>query len=166
MDIEQGKQKFIESWGQMAGDWGINKTMAQVHALLMIAPEPLCADQVMEQLDCCRGNVNMNLRALVEWELAHKTQVAGDRKEYFVAEKDMWKVVRQIIIHRKKKELEPMIKVLDEVSNVEPSCPASRAFSETVRELKVFSSKANRTLETLVNADSGWFTNIFLKMVR
>ncbi len=166
MDIEEGKQKFIEAWGKMAGDWGINKTMAQVHALLLIAPEAKCADEVMDELDCCRGNVNMNLRALVEWGLVHKTQQPGDRKEYFLAEKDMWVVVRQIIIHRKKKELEPMIQVLDEVSNVSPTCPASAAFVQTVRDLKVFSHKANRTLDTLVQTNTGWFTNIFMTMVK
>ena len=73
MDIHEGKQKFIESWGKMASDWGINRTMAQVHALLLIAPEPLTADQVMEDLNISRGNANMNIRALMDWGLVKKT---------------------------------------------------------------------------------------------
>lgn len=166
MEIQEGKQKFIESWGKMASEWGINRTMAQVHALLLIAPEPLCSDAVMEELNISRGNVNMNLRALMDWGLVHKQLKQGERKEYFYAEKDMWVVVRQIIVHRKKKELEPMLRVLDEVGAVEPNCPHSERFAATVQDIKVFSYKANQILDALVKADSNWFSNIFLRLVR
>lgn len=166
MEIQEGKQKFIESWGKMASDWGINRTMAQVHALLLIAPEPLTADEVMEGLSISRGNANMNLRALMDWGLVHKQLKSGERKEYFYAEKEMWTVVRQIIVHRKKRELEPMLKVLDEVANVEPNCPESESFCSVVKDIRILSSKANQTLDTLIKADSNWFSNIFLRMVR
>lgn len=166
MEIQEGKQKFIESWGKMASDWGINRTMAQVHALLLIAPEPLTADEVMEGLSISRGNANMNLRALMDWGLVHKQLKSGERKEYFYAEKDMWTVVRQIIIHRKKRELEPMLKVLDEVANVQANCPESETFCNVVNDIRMLSNKANQTLDTLIKADSNWFSNIFLRMVR
>ncbi|MBK6932117.1 MAG: ArsR family transcriptional regulator [Saprospirales bacterium] len=166
MDIQEGKQKFIESWGKMASDWGINRTMAQVHALLLLAHEPLTADEVMEGLSISRGNTNMNLRALIDWGLVHKQLKSGERKEYFYAEKDMWTVVRQIIIHRKKKELEPMLKVLDDVAGVEAKCPESESFCNVVKDLRMLSQKANQTLDTLIRADSTWFSNIFFRMVR
>ncbi|MCC6462828.1 MAG: transcriptional regulator [Saprospiraceae bacterium] len=166
MDIQEGKQKFIESWGKMASDWGINRTMAQVHALLLIAPEPLTADEVMEGLSISRGNANMNLRALMDWGLVHKQLKSGERKEFFYAEKDMWTVVRQIMVQRKKKELEPMLKVLDEVANVEANCPESESFCQVVKDIRMLSHKANQTLDTLIKADSHWFSNIFLRMVR
>jgi DNA-binding transcriptional regulator GbsR (MarR family) len=166
MEIKEGKEKFIESWGKMASDWGINRTMAQVHALLLVAPESLTADEVMEQLDISRGNANMNIRALMDWGLVHKSLKQGERKEYFFAEKDMWIVVTKIIIQRKKKELEPMLKVLEEVSAVEDNCAESAAFTKTVREIKLFSQKANQTLDTLVKSDANWFTSIFFKMMR
>ncbi len=167
MDVHEGKQKFIESWGKMASDWGINRTMAQVHALLLIAPEPLTADQVMEDLNISRGNANMNIRALMDWGLVHKQLRAGERKEYFFAEKDMWTVVRQIIINRKKRELEPMLKVLDEVVGVEENCPESESFCAVVRDIRKFSHKANQTLDTLLKADPNWFTGMLLNtMVR
>lgn len=166
MDIQEGKQKFIESWGKMASDWGINRTMAQVHALLLIAHEPLTADEVMEALSISRGNTNMNLRALMDWGLVHKQLKSGERKEYFYAEKDMWTVVRQIIIHRKKKELEPMLKVLDDVAGVEANCPESESFCNVVKDIRMLSHKANQTLDTLIRADSSWFSNIFFRMVR
>ena len=166
MEIQEGKQKFIESWGKMASDWGINRAMAQVHALLLIAPAPMTADEVMEGLSISRGNANMNLRALMDWGLVHKQLKSGERKEYFYAEKDMWAVVRQIIIHRKKKELEPMLKVLDEVASVEANCPESETFCTVVKDIRTLSHKANQTLDTLIKADSNWFSNIFFRMVR
>lgn len=166
MSIEEGKQKFIESWGKMASDWGINRTMAQVHALLLVAPEALTADQIMEQLNISRGNANMNLRALMDWGLVHKHLRAGERREYFSAEKDMWTVVRQIIIQRKKRELEPMLKVLDEVAGVEENCPEAETFCKTVRDIRTFSHKANQTLDTLIKADAHWFTSIFMSALR
>lgn len=167
MDIHEGKQKFIESWGKMASDWGINRTMAQVHALLLISPEPLTADQVMEDLNISRGNANMNIRALMDWGLVHKQLRPGERKEYFFAEKDMWTVVRQIIINRKKRELEPMLKVLDEVVGIEETCPESESFCNVVRDIRKFSHKANQALDTLIKADANWFTGMLLNtMVR
>jgi DNA-binding transcriptional regulator GbsR (MarR family) len=166
MQVEEGKEKFIEAWGKMASEWGINRTMAQVHALLMISPDALSADEVMDQLGISRGNVNMNLRALMDWGLVHKQLRSGERREYFVAERDMWTVVRQIMLHRKKKELEPMLKVLEEVGSVEPRCPQSQRFSEVVRDIQVLSVKANQTLDALIQADSNWFSKVFLRLVR
>jgi DNA-binding transcriptional regulator GbsR (MarR family) len=166
MTLEEGKQKFIESWGKMAGDWGINRTMAQVHALLLIAPEAMTADEVMEALDISRGNANMNIRALRDWGLVEKVLKSGERKEFFVAEKDMWTVVRQIIVHRKKRELEPMLKILDEVSSVKDESAEAQSFANVIRDIQMFSHKANQTLDTLVKSDSTWFTNMFLRMVR
>jgi DNA-binding transcriptional regulator GbsR (MarR family) len=166
MHVEEGKAKFIEAWGKMAGEWGINRTMAQVHALLMISPEALSADEVIDQLAISRGNANMNLRALMDWGLVHKQLRSGERREYFYAERDMWTVVKQIMLHRKKKELEPMLKVLEEVGGVEPMCPQSQRFSEVVRDIQVFSVKANQTLDALIKADSNWFSKVFLRLVR
>lgn len=166
MDIQEGKQKFIESWGKMASDWGINRTMAQVHALLLIAPEPMTADQVMNDLNISRGNANMNIRALMDWGLVHKQLRNGERKEYFFAEKDMWVVVRQIIMNRKKRELEPMLKVLDEISTVENNCPESESFCNVVRDIRKFSNKANQTLDALVKAEASWLGNPLLSLIR
>ena len=166
MDWQEGKDKFLQAWGALGSSWGINRTMAQIHALLMISPQSLSADSVMEELKISRGNANMNLRALMDWGLVYKELRAGDRKEYFVAEKDIWKVVRQIIINRKKKELDPMLKILDEISGIEENSPEAVALANTVRDLKLFSSKADSTLEMLVKADSNWFVGTFMKMIK
>lgn len=166
MKFEEGKDKFLQAWGTLGSDWGINRTMAQIHALLLIAPKSLSADEVMEELQISRGNANMNLRALMDWGLVFKELKVGDRKEYFVAEKDMWKVAKQIIINRKKKELEPIVKVLDELSIVDSSCEESEEFVKVIRDIKMFSNKADSTLDSLIQADSNWFMGTFFKLMR
>lgn len=166
MKFEEGKDKFIQSWGALGSSWGINRTMAQIHALLLISPEALSADEIIEELQISRGNANMNIRALIDWGLVFKELKAGERKEFFVAEKDMWKVVKNIITQRKKKELEPMLRVLDEISSVQPTDPESEEFANIIREIKLFSSKADSTLDTLVNSDSNWFVGTFMKMIK
>ena len=166
MEFQEGKEKFLQAWGTVGSDWGINRTMAQVHALLMISPQSLSADEIMEELKISRGNSNMNIRALMDWGLVHKELKAGDRKEYFTAEKDMWIVIKQIVIHRKKKELEPIVKLLDELSSVNAEDEKSEEFVNVVRDIKMFAGKADSTLDALIKADSNWFLGTFLKMIR
>jgi DNA-binding transcriptional regulator GbsR (MarR family) len=166
MEYSEGKEKFLQAWGTLGSDWGINRTMAQVHALLMVAPESLCADEIMCELKISRGNANMNIRSLMDWGLVYKEIKQGERKEYFSAEKDMWIVIRQIIINRKKRELDPIVKLLDELSAVEAKCPDSEAFCGTIKDIKLFSNKADSTLDALIQADSHWFLGTFFKMVR
>src|SRR6187431_224758 len=101
MKLTKAKQQFISSWGAFGTHWGINRTMAQIHALLMVSADPLTQDDVMEQLDISRGNVNMNIRDLISWGLVDRVILSGERKEFFTAEKDIWKVATQIIKERK-----------------------------------------------------------------
>lgn len=166
MTLKEGKDKFIQSWGALGSSWGINRTMAQIHALLLISPEALSAEEIMDELQISRGNANMNIRALIDWGLVYKELKPGERKEFFVAEKDMWEVVKNIIIQRKKRELEPMLRVLDEISSVDPESDEAREFIEVIREIKLFSNKADSTLDTLVKSDSNWFVGTFMKMIK
>ena len=166
MTLEEGKETFIQSWGSLGSSWGITRVMAQVHALLLISPEALCADDIMESLKISRGSANMHLRSLMDWGLVMKHFRAGERREYFYADKDMWQVVKNIIVHRKKKELEPMLRVLDDLSSVQGDSQEAEEFLSVVKEIKLFASKADSTLGALIKADSNWFTGTFLKMIR
>ncbi|MFK8105294.1 MAG: GbsR/MarR family transcriptional regulator [Saprospiraceae bacterium] len=165
MNLKEGKEKFIQAWGALGSNWGVSRTMAQVHALLLISPKALCAEKIMEELKISRGNANMNIRALIDWGLVHKELHPGERKEYFRAEKDMWEVVRNIIIQRKKKELEPMLRVLDEITAVEGVCEQSDEFCKIVKDIKLFSNKADATLEKLTKSDANWLMGTFFKMI-
>ncbi len=140
--------------------------MAQIHALLLVSAEPLNADQVMEALKISRGNANMNLRALMDWGLVHKELRPGQRKEYFRAEKDIWEVVRRIIVERKKRELEPMIRAMEEVSSVTGEGPEAEEFRRVVQDIRRMSSKADQILERLLQTDPDWLLSALLKLFR
>lgn len=154
MKYSDGRRKFIDSWGQLASEWGVNRTMGQIHGLLLCSANPLCADQVQEILNISRGNASQNIRLLIDWGLVQKTQQGGGRKDYLVAEKDMWTILRAVISNRKKKELEPLIQVLEEVSAVEAQCPDSDEFCRLIRQLHQFSKKANATLDSVISMEA------------
>ena len=164
MEYQEARDKFLQAWGTLGSQWGINRTMAQIHALLLIAPEAMTAMDIKETLQISTGNTNMNLRALMDWGLVHKELKTGHRKDYFVAEKDMWEVVRKIISQRKRRELEPVVKFLDEVAAVEGDSPEVVEFQKTIQDIRLFSNKADALLETLLKAEADWFIKSFLKM--
>ena len=120
----EAQDRFIAAWGQMGSAWGISRTMAEAHALLYITGEPLCSDDVMARLEISRGNASMSLRALLDWGLVAKTHKRGDRKEYFVAEQDVWAMARAVLRQRLKREVEPLVASLHEVRDM-ASGPAS-----------------------------------------
>src|ERR1700754_3478947 len=132
MNFEEARERYIQAWGALGSQWGVNRTMAQIHALLMVAPHPLSADDIMTDLNISRGNANMNLRALIDWGLVRREFKSGERKEFFSAEKDIWLVARQVLIERKKRELEPILKALDDLGAVEAdkSDPRIKSFNE------------------------------------
>ncbi|MCL4111909.1 UNVERIFIED_CONTAM: hypothetical protein GTU68_063561 [Idotea baltica] len=140
--------------------------MGQIHALLLISAKPLCSDDIMEDLQISRGNTCMNLKTLVAWGLVEKKCVDGCRKEYYSAEKDMYKVFRQIVIHRKKEELEPLLRMMENYKDVEENCTESAEFCKVLKEIKFFSRKADATLDALLKTSPDWFTGSFFKMLR
>ncbi len=159
MELREGRKKFIETWGHLASSWGVPRTMAQIHALLLTATRPMCADEVMEELGISRGNANMNLRELVDWGLIAKENPETGRKEFFTADKDTWSIFRKIAQQRKKRELEPVVRGLDELTEVVGECPESEAFVRMVRDLKVISSRADALLEKLTSKEAAWLLN-------
>lgn len=111
-------ERFILFWGEMASRWGINRTMAQIHALLYCSEEPLDTDAIMERLQISRGNANMNLRSLVTWNLVRKVHQTGSRKDFFWAEKDVWHITAQIIKERERREIQPVRQQLQDCRDV------------------------------------------------
>jgi DNA-binding transcriptional regulator GbsR (MarR family) len=178
MKLADAKLKFINAWGTFGTNWGINRTMAQVHALLLVSSQSLSADDIMEMLQISRGNANMNIRALIDMGLVYKSLKTGERREFFIAEKDMPRVVRQIILHRKKKELEPILQVLEEIKQISTAETAAenpeiaeetqaevQTFIQTVDDIQLFAQKADKLLEALVTADPEWLMSSFMKMM-
>jgi len=166
--LTEAKDKFINAWGKLGSSWGINRTMAQVHALLLISPEPLSAEDIMEELKISRGNANMNLRELINWGLVEKEHVKGERKEFFSAEKDIWKVAMQIAKERKKRELEPVKKLLAELLEVEGDKKNKdmKTFTAVIADTQDLVNKADHTLDTFIKMDENWFLGTFFKMLK
>lgn len=168
MDLHEAKQQFIQSWGVLGSSWGINRAMAQIHAFLLVAPEAVNADEVMEALQISRGNVNMNIRELINWGIVEKVLKPGDRKEYFVAEKDIWKVAMRIMKERKKRELDPIISTMEQLKTVEADKKdaEAKAFIQTISQIQKFAKQADGALAGLIKADENWFTGTLLKMFK
>jgi DNA-binding transcriptional regulator GbsR (MarR family) len=168
LKIQDAKKQFIASWGAFGSHWGISKTMAQVHAHLLICPTPQSADDIMKDLKISRGNVNMNVRELIDWGLVERQTIVGERKEFFEAEKDIWKVVKQIMKERKKRELEPMLALMKNLQDVtaDKTSAEYKTYKKTVDGIIKFSEQADKTLERLIKADESWFWGNFLKLVK
>jgi len=168
MQLAEAKQQFISSWGAFGTQWGINRTMAQIHALLLISTDPITQDDIMEQLSISRGNVNMNIRELISWNLVERVILPGERKEYFTAEKDIWKVATQIIKERKKRELDPMLKLLGQLQQVEgdKKDKETKQFVEMVGSIKKLGTQADKVLDSLIKAEENWFTMNILKLFK
>jgi DNA-binding transcriptional regulator GbsR (MarR family) len=168
MNLTEARQQFISSWGAFGTHWGINRTMAQIHALLLITPDPVTQDEMMEQLDISRGNVNMNIRELIDWGLVDRVLIPGERKEYFTAEKDIWKVATQIIKERKKRELDPMLKLLAQLENVDGDKKEKdiKQFTETINGIRKFGKQADKMLDVMIKAEENWFMSSLLKFFK
>lgn len=166
MQFEEAKAKFIQAWGTLGSSWGINRTMSQVHALLIISTKPLSTEEIMDELKISRGNANMNIRALMEWGLVNKELIPGERKEFFTAGKDIWQVARQIAKERKRREIEPILGAISQVKSVEGSGEEVEEFKRVMDELEQFTEKADDTLDKFIRSDENWFYKTLLSLMK
>lgn len=116
--LVEAQDRFIAAWGQMGSAWGISRTTAEVHALLFITGQPMCADDIMDRLQISRGSASMALRALADWGIVARAHRRGDRKEYFQAEQDVWTMFRAIVRYRMKREIDPLLASLFEIRDL------------------------------------------------
>ncbi len=166
MELQEAKQKFIHSWGVLGSNWGINRTMAQIHALLLVSNEPISTEDIMGELQISRGNANMNIRTLMDWGIVTKEFKLGERKEFFVGDKDIWAVARQISKQRKQREIEPLLKVLAEAKNVEGNDAETKQFKEMVGEINEFTGKVDDLFDKFIKSDEHWFYKTMLKLIK
>ncbi|PZR37763.1 MAG: transcriptional regulator [Azospira oryzae] len=165
MEYKEAKQNFIQAWGTLGSSWGINKAMAQIHALLLLATEPLSAEDIMDELQMSRGNVNMNLRALMDWGIVKKEHRVGERKEFFSTGKDVWELARQVSKERRRREIEPILNVLGELQNVTGDNKKEVAeFKKVTSDLFDFTYKVDGMIEKFAKSDQSWFYKLLLKL--
>ncbi|WP_405378022.1 GbsR/MarR family transcriptional regulator [Nonlabens sp. Asnod3-A02] len=161
MKLEEGRSKFIQAWGSLGSSWGISKSMAQIHALLLSYPEGLSADEIMEQVQLSRGNVNTNVRELINWRLVRKETVLGERKEFFVALHDVHSIAQNIMEERKRRELEPVRRLLNELkaAKLEGKKEEIEHFQSLLSDLADFVSQ----MENLTNLMTKINNNNYMK---
>ena len=167
MEFKEAKNKFVQTWGALGSQWGINKSMAQIHALLMVSSEPISMEDVMEELQISRGNASMNLRALMDWGIVYKEYKAGERKEFFTAEKDLDELAMKISKERSKREIKPALKVLKEVSTIEgDESEEAKQFIDQTKKLYDFVLKADNLLEKATEFKDNWLGRLVLKIMK
>ncbi len=168
MKLSDGQYKFIMSWGSLGSQWGMNKTLAQIHGLFLITEDALCTDEIMETLKISRGNANMNIRALLDWGMIYKELIPGERKEYFIGEKDMWLILKRVMKVRKERELDPMLHIVKELKKSEGQNQSeeSEKFIARLEEIEKFANQADKTLSTLLSSDESWFFSTFMRLMK
>ncbi len=165
--LNTARDEFISQWGAMGGAWGINRTMAQVHALLMTSEKALTTDEVMEELKISRGNAHQNLRELVGWGLVRNIIKKGERKEYFESEKDVWRMFCTIARERKRREIEPALKALRACDEQTKSLRGEKAmaFNRQIKELSEFLGQMDSIMDRVSRAEQSAIMPLLLKML-
>jgi len=147
-------EQFVQVWGEMASAWGINRTMAQIHALLYAEGKPLDTDTIMNQLSISRGNANMNLRNLMQWKLVQKVHYKGQRKDYFSAEQEVWTIVSRIVEERQLREVAPikesLVNTLSILENRESLDQEEQEFKERIDNFVEFLEMFDRFTKALL----------------
>ena len=167
MEYQEAKNKFISTWGSLGTLWGINKAMAQIQALLFISTKPLSMEDVMEDLKISRGNTSMNLRQLMDWGIVTKVLISGERKEFFTTEKDVQELSRIIAKERSRREIKPVIKVLEEVSSIkDDGTVKTKELIKQTKALYQLTEDLDLLMNKLVNKKQNWLTKSVIKLMK
>ena len=163
--LQDVQDLFIRRWGEMGQTWGINRTMAEIHALLFITGRPLCTDDVMGRLNISRGNASMSLRALQDWGIVRRFHRRGERREYFESQGDVWEMFSIIAAERKRREMDPVLETIkqcqlmlgeQELGKAAARDEAVRVTRQRLAGMEEFMAVTNKIFEQFVtNAKSG-----------
>jgi len=161
MPLSRTEQRFVLHWGEMGTRWGINRTVAQVHALLFLSPKPLHAEEIANTLEVARSNVSTSLRELQGWGIVRVAHVLGDRRDHFESVKDVWEIFRIVAEERKRREIDPTLRVLQEcVSEVKKAGSGHTYARERLEEMLEFLTTASGLFEELVHVPSATLRGI------
>ena len=133
------QQKFILHWGEMGARWGINRTVAQIHALLYVSEQPLNAEQIAETLGVARSNVSTSLKELQGWGIVKLVHVMGDKRDHFESMKDVWEMFRVVLDERKRREIDPTLRLLNDcIAEAERGKHGDKYTEERLKALRDF----------------------------
>ena len=163
MKLTPVQEKFILHWGEMGTRWGINRTVAQVHALLFLSPSPLNAEELTDTLGVARSNVSNSIRELQSWGIVKLVHVMGDRRDHFESMKDPWEMFRVVLDERKKREVDPTLIMLREaLSDLEKEKVKDAYTADRLRSLQDFFE----TTSSWYNQIRHWPTTALVKLIR
>src|SRR5438477_1445917 len=138
-ELSPVQQKFVLHWGEMGTRWGINRTVAQIHALLYLSPKPVNAEEIAETLSVARSNVSTSLKELQGWRIVKLVHVLGDKRDHFESMKDVWEMFRVVMDERKKREFDPTMRMLHEcIAEAERDKATDEYTKDRFRELYKF----------------------------
>lgn len=164
MQLSPVQEKFVLHWGEMGTRWGINRTVAQLHALLLIADRPLNADDMVQTLGVARSNISNSLKELLGWGVIHGVPVLGERRDHYASEADVWELFQRILDERKKREVDPTLALLREcVAEAERSNNESEHTRRTLREMHDMIDQLSRWYTQLRHLPTGAVVR-FVKM--
>ena len=143
-------ERFVLKWGDMGSQWGLNRSVSQIHALLYLSDQPLTADDIAGQLSIARSNVSNSLKELLAWKLIRRVPVRGDRRDRYEAEADIWEIVTRIAIGRKAREIDPVLGTLQ----------ACMTEAQADRNLSPIVHKRLTEMHTFTTAIDRWFTQM------
>src|SRR5215471_11713857 len=148
MKLSAVQEKFILHWGEMGTRWGINRTVAQIHALLYVWPKPLNAEEIAETLNVARSNVSNSLKELQSWRIVKLVHVMGDKRDHFESMKDVWEMFRVVLDERKRREIDPTIALLEE------------CLADPVKDGDKFTEERLRELHRFFKITTAWYTQV------
>ena len=161
MQLSPAVEKYVLHWGEMGTRWGTNRTVAQIHALLYLSPEPLRADQIVDALSVARSNVSTSIRELQSYGMVRMTHVLGDRRDYFESLHDVWELFRVIFEQRKQRELNPTLAMLrdcaEAVDAEEDTDPVTK---ERIRDMLDFVESTSDWYEQIREVPTGTLTKL------
>lgn len=167
-ELDQARAEFLNQWGTLGPAWGVSRTMSQIHALLLVSRDSMNTDEIMDELGISRGNAHTNIKELCAWGLLRRSPRKGERKEFFEAEKDVWRVVQIITRERKRKELQPVLETLesclDQTKGLRDA--EAKAFRKQLGELQEFAQLADRVMERVGSRKSGVILPWLLKFLK
>lgn len=165
MQLEKAKMQFVQTWGSIGSAWGIPRSMAQIHALLLASKEALSTEDVMETIKLSRGNVNINMRELINWRLVSKQNKIGERREFFTAQTDIMSMAQNIVEERKRRELSPVLELLARLKSesLEGNEDEVKHFVQLMEDLDDFIKQLDQLSEIWLKLKDNFF---FKKMIK
>jgi DNA-binding transcriptional regulator GbsR (MarR family) len=166
---------FIRRWGEMGATWGINRTMAEIHALLYIVGKPLCTDDVMARLHISRGNASMSLRALCDWGIIRRQHRLGERREYFESLADVWEIFSIIAAERKRREMDPVLETIKQCQRMLEAQTLGRTAAgqedvlltrQRLAGMEEFMSVTNKIFQQFVSGAKGGLSRVVRILLR